>query len=39
MRMRKEGETGTYFLDFALFIGGTRSGTLDLYAVVGQFMS
>jgi hypothetical protein len=39
MRMRKEGETKAYFLDLALFLGVSRSGTLELYAMVGKFIS
>jgi hypothetical protein len=39
MRMRNEGETEAYFLDSALFLGGSLSGTLELYAMFGQFMS
>jgi hypothetical protein len=37
--MRNEGETQAYFLDSALFLGGYKSGTLELYAIVGQFIS
>jgi hypothetical protein len=36
MRMRNKGETETYFLDSALFLGGFISGTLELYAMVGS---
>jgi hypothetical protein len=39
-RMRNEGETETCFLESALFLGGgSRSGTLELYAMVGQLVS
>jgi hypothetical protein len=39
MRMRNEGETETCFLESVLFLGGFRLGTLELYAMFGQFMS
>jgi hypothetical protein len=34
--MRNEGATETYFLNLALFYGGSRSGTLELYVIVGH---
>jgi hypothetical protein len=36
-RMRNEGENKAYFLDSVLFLegGGSWSGTLELYAMVG----
>jgi hypothetical protein len=39
MRMRNEGETETSFLEFILFLRGSKSGTLELYAMIGQFVS
>jgi hypothetical protein len=39
MRKRNEGEIETNLLDSTLFLGGSISGTLEIYAMVGQFMS
>jgi hypothetical protein len=38
IRIRNKGETEAYFLDSVLFLGGSRSGTLELYEMVEQFM-
>jgi hypothetical protein len=35
-KMKNEGETEAYLLDSALFLGGSWSETLEVYAMVGH---